>query len=154
MGARLAVSGIEGDFLRADETYLHKRHLIAIGDIADDPVVIAERLIGTPYRWGGRSGDGIDCSGLVQLALAFSGIAAPRDSDQQREGLGAPLAEHAVARRGDLVFLPGHVGIMADPFTLLHANAWWMAVVREPLADVLARLPEDQGIIARRRLTA
>lgn len=152
MGARLAVCGIEGDFLRAGETYLHKRHLVALSDVAEDAVGVAERLIGTPYRWGGRSGDGIDCSGLVQLALAFAGTAAPRDSDQQREGLGVPLEEHGVAQRGDLVFLPGHVGIMADSVTLLHANAWWMAVVREPLADVLARLPEDQGIIARRRL--
>ena len=152
MGARLAVDGIEGDFLRTPEGFAHKRHLVAAGEVAEDFVTVAERLGGVPYRWGGRSGDGIDCSGLVQLALAFAGIAAPRDSDQQRATLGTPLAEHAVARRGDLIFLPGHVGIMADSVTLLHANAWWMAVAREPLADVLARQPEGADIIARRRM--
>jgi cell wall-associated NlpC family hydrolase len=153
MGARLAIDGIDGDFLRAGAGFVHKRHLVALTEVAPDFVGVAERLIGTPYRWGGRSGDGIDCSGLVQLALAFAGIASPRDSDQQRDALGIALAEDAPAVRGDLVFLPGHVGLMADAATLIHANAHWMAVVREPLADVLARQPEGAGIIARRRLT-
>ena len=152
MGARVAVEGIEGDFLRTAEGFVHKRHLVFASEVAEDFVTVAERLHGVPYRWGGRSGAGIDCSGLVQLALAFAGIAAPRDSDQQREALGIPLAEHAVARRGDLIFLPGHVGIMVDSVTLLHANAWWMAVAREPLADVLARQPEGADVVARRRM--
>lgn len=154
MGARLAVGAIEGDFLRSGEHFLHCRHLAAIATAVPDFVATAERLIGTPYRWGGRSGDGIDCSGLVQLALAFSGIAAPRDTDQQRDALGTPLADEAPAVRGDLVFLPGHVGLMADEGTLVHANAFWMAVVREPLADLLARQPEGAGIVARRRIVA
>ncbi|HEY0269976.1 MAG TPA: C40 family peptidase [Sphingomonas sp.] len=152
MGARLAIDGIEGTFLRAGDGFVHHRHIGAASDIAPDVVAMAERLIGTPYRWGGRSGDGVDCSGLVQLALAFAGIAAPRDSDQQRETLGAAIAEGAPAQRGDLVFLPGHVGLMADATNLVHANAHWMAVTREPLADILARQPEGAGIIARRRL--
>jgi cell wall-associated NlpC family hydrolase len=152
MGARVAIDGIEGDFLRASDGFVHKRHLVSIGDTAPDFVATAERLLGTPYRWGGRSGDGIDCSGLVQLALAFAGITAPRDSDQQREALGVALADDAPAVRGDLVFLPGHVGLMADAVTLVHANAHWMAVTREPLADVLARQPEGKGIIGRRRI--
>ncbi len=154
MGARLAIDGIEGDFLRAANGFVHKRHVVATAEVAEDFVAVAERLIGTPYRWGGRSGDGIDCSGLVQLALAFAHIDCPRDSDQQREAVGEAVAEHAVARRGDLIFLPGHVGIMTDATTLLHANAWWIAVAREPLADVLARQPEGGDIIARRRIEA
>ncbi|HLZ78739.1 MAG TPA: NlpC/P60 family protein, partial [Sphingomonas sp.] len=101
---------------------------------------------------GGRSGDGIDCSGLVQLALGFAGVAAPRDTDMQAAALGEPIAEGVPLRRGDLVFLPGHVGIMADDTHLLHANAYWMRVVTEPLADVLTRQPEGKGITALRRL--
>ena len=154
MGARVFATGIAGDFLALETGFVHHRHVAAIGQIEPDPVATAARLIGTPYRWGGRSGDGVDCSGLVQLALAFAGIAAPRDSDQQREALGTALAEDTPLRRGDLIFLPGHVGFMADDRTLLHANAYWMAVTQEPLADVLARQPEDKGVIARRRIGA
>lgn len=152
MGARLFVATLEGDFLGLDTGYVHRRHVAPIGEIATDFVATAARLLGAPYRWGGRSGDGIDCSGLVQLALGFAGIAAPRDSDQQRETLGRALADDEPLRRSDLIFLPGHVGLMADNDMLLHANAHWMAVTQEPLADVLGRQPQGKGIIARRRI--
>ena len=110
---------------------------------------MAESLVGTPYRWGGRSGFGIDCSGLVQLACDLSGTRVARDSDQQRDTIGAPLEDETPLRRNDLVFFPGHVGIMADPVRLIHANAFAMAVTIEPLADVVARGGE---IVARRRI--
>lgn len=154
MGARFTATSIEGDFVATDLGFVHHRHIAPISHIEPDFVATAARLMGTPYRWGGRSGDGIDCSGLVQLALSLAGIVAPRDSDQQREMLGTPLAEDEVPRRGDLIFLPGHVGLMADCKTLVHANAYWMAVTHEPLAAVLARQPEGNGIIARRRIGA
>jgi cell wall-associated NlpC family hydrolase len=153
MGARIAATGEDGNFLRTDEGFVHLRHLAPLAEIAPDAVTIAARLMGTPYRWGGRSGDGIDCSGLVQLALAFAGVIAPRDSDQQREALGVALTGDEPALRGDLVFLPGHVGFMADERDLLHANAFHFCVAREPLTDVLARQPEGKGIVARRRIT-
>lgn len=152
MGVRLTVTGEEGAFLAVENGFVHRRHVAALGEPAPDFVEIAARLTGVPYRWGGRSGDGIDCSGLVQLALGFSGIAAPRDSDMQAAALGEPLARDTPLHRGDLVFLPGHVGIMADDTHLLHANAYWMRVVTEPLADVLRRQPEGKGLTALRRL--
>ncbi len=151
MGAR--VSGeAAGNFVAAAGGFVHRRHLCPIDAVEADFVAVAERLLGAPYRWGGRGGDGVDCSGLVQLALSFAGIAAPRDSDQQ-QAIGAPLTEDEPLRRGDLVFFPGHVGIMADDTCLLHANAHWMATVREPLADVIARLlpAHGQPVTARRR---
>lgn len=153
MGARLASSEAEGAFLRTSAGLIHTRHIRAIDEHAPDFVTVAGRLAGVPYRWGGRSGDGIDCSGLVQLSLALAGVKAPRDSDQQSV-LGEAVPERSALRRGDLVFLPGHVGIMADDTHLLHANAHWMAVVTEPLADVLARQAEGRGITAMRRLKA
>lgn len=106
-----------------------------------DFVAVAGRFLETPYLWGGRSAFGIDCSGLVQTALAAVGIAAPRDSDQQAAALGAPVeggVESDLAR-GDLVFWKGHVGILSDTATLLHASGYHMAVVEEPLAEALAR---------------
>ena len=151
MGARVT-GEVEEDFLRTATGFLHLRHVVAVDESEPDPVAVAERLIGTPYRWGGRSGDGIDCSGLVQLALGFAGIAVPRDSDQQ-QAIGTALSADEPLRRGDLVFFPGHVGLMADAGTLVHANAHWMAVTREPLAEVIARLAplHPDPIVARRR---
>ena len=151
MGARFTAEE-EGDFLGCGNGYVHRRHADVIGTI-DDAVMVAERLVGTPYRWGGRSGDGIDCSGLVQLALSFVGIAGPRDSDQQR-ALGSGIPADGPLERGDLVFFPGHVGLMADSEQLVHANAHWMMVTIEPLADVVARLASRhaQPVITRRRL--
>lgn len=151
MGARFAGEP-EGAFLRTERGYVHARHAVPVDALADDPVAVAARLIGTPYRWGGRSGDGIDCSGLVQLALARCGLTVPRDTDQQRGAIGEPLPAGAPYMRGDLVYLPGHVGLMTDGETLLHANAHWMATVAEPLADVLARQPADGGILTVRRI--
>jgi cell wall-associated NlpC family hydrolase len=83
----------------------------------------------------------VDCSGLVQAALAACGTACPRDSDQQRETIGTAV-DFGDRRAGDVVFFPGHVGLLVDADTLLHANAYWMAVVSEPLADVIARLAD------------
>lgn len=152
MGARFAATA-HGDFLGADAGYVHARHAAPIAAAAHDPVTVAERLLGTPYLWGGRSGAGLDCSGLIQLALGLCGIAAPRDSDQQRVATGAPLADDAALRRGDLVFFPGHVGMMVDDARLVHANAFAMAVTIEPLEAVVARLAADhaQPVLARRR---
>jgi cell wall-associated NlpC family hydrolase len=144
MGARVTALEVnETGFIHTGKGWLHPRHAMPVGDIKADPVAIAEQLIGAPYLWGGRAGDGLDCSGLVQLSLAFCGIFAPRDSDQQQAALGReiprPPSGEAELRRGDLIFFPGHVGFMADAERLIHASAWWMRVQVEPLADVVAR---------------
>jgi len=127
---------------------------LAPSDASDrDPVAIAEQMIGAPYLMAGRSVDGIDCSGLIQIALSFAGILAPRDSDLQAEALGMALAPGTPLRRGDLVFFPGHVGMMADDILLLHANGHAGAVSLEPLADATTRMePEIAAAMTARRL--
>ena len=152
MGAVLRVRNQTGDYLELGTGFVHRRHVAPTGAYAPDPVEVAARLLGAPYLWGGRSGDGIDCSGLIQLALAQCGIAAPRDSTPQR-ALGHAV-DPANIVRGDLVFFPGHVGIMASATDLLHANAHWMTTLIEPLADVVARLAPvyAEPIVAVRRL--
>lgn len=156
MGARLALHEYDDRFfaLANDGGFIHRRHVLPLGNWAHDPVAVAQQLLGTPYLWGGRTRAGIDCSGLVQLALMACGHPCPRDSDQQQSvGVEIPEAEWGNLRRGDIVFFPGHVGLMADETNLLHANAFWMATVIEPLADVVDRLrpTTDRPVTAVRR---
>lgn len=144
----------EGGFAVSAEGCIHLRHVAPVDAFETDWVAVAERYLGQPYVWGGRGYGGVDCSGLVQVALARCGIAVPRDTDLQREGIGAPVADNMPLQRGDFLFFPGHVGIMTDESNLLHANAFWMATVIEPLADVIARLAPShaQPVLARRRI--
>jgi len=118
------------------------QHLRPIGDTEPDWTAIAERFFGVPYLWGGKTSLGIDCSGLVQVALAAAGIRAPRDSDMQAEAIGRPLPlrdDLSGLERGDLVFWPGHVGIMRDRETMVHATAHAMSVISEPLRTAIER---------------
>lgn len=139
-GSRVAVRGEKGAFAAIAEGFVFARHLSPVEAREDDPVAVAARFLGVPYLWGGRSALGLDCSGLVQTALSACGIEAPRDSDMQEAALGAPLPLDAPLTRGDLLFWPGHVALVEDPGTLLHANAFHMMVVREPLVPALARI--------------
>lgn len=150
--ARVAVTGTRDGYAAiATGGYCTVRHLGPIGAVGDDFVTIAEKFVGVPYVWGGKSSYGLDCSALVQLSLAATGQAAPRDSDLQSTLGGAAGGS---LRRGDLIFWAGHCGIMRDAETLLHANAHHMAVVSEPLAVTEARIVAagGGGITARRRL--
>ncbi|MET0363502.1 MAG: NlpC/P60 family protein [Sphingobium sp.] len=146
----------DGDFLRVEGGWLHNRHVVPIAETAKDWVSVARASLGSPYFWGGRGDGGLDCSGLVQVALGQCGIAVARDTDQQAGTIGRPLTQDETLTEGDIVFFPGHVGLMTDAATLLHANAHWMKVVEEPLADVLARLTSTHAepITARRRIDA
>jgi cell wall-associated NlpC family hydrolase len=121
------------------------QHLALLDRPAADWVSEAERLLGAPYLWGGRTPMGIDCSGLVQQALHGAGHPCPRDSDQQARALGRALDAGTPPRRGDLLFWRGHVGVMLDGSRLLHANIHHMAVAVEPLAEAVARIEGNGG---------
>jgi len=158
MGARLCVVREEsaGDerFLVTDEGYVLHQHALPLAEVLPDWVSLAETFVGAPYLYGGKTWDGIDCSGLVQLAVQAAGGEAPRDSDMQEAELGEPrAAETESLARGDLVFWKGHVGVMVDGARLLHANGFHMQTVVEPLAHTLARLePRGIGTTSVRRL--
>jgi hypothetical protein len=156
MGAKLFCgdTGCVGDFIACDGGFVHADHVNAIGKVVGDPASLAEKLIGTPYLWGGRSGDAIDCSGLVQLVYGMKGISLPRDTDLQQNVAGRELAADEPIQRNDLVYFPGHVGIMADGENLIHATAHSMQLLMEPLSQVASRFVDMDGgpITARRRI--
>lgn len=154
-GARVTVEGRSGRWAKTPLGHVPAGHLIPLAQHAADLVDVALLYLGTPYLWGGNSIWGIDCSGLVQAACRACGIACPGDSDMQEAELGTLLAEDVPLQRGDVVFWRGHVGLMEDAQTLLHANAHAMAVAREDFAAACARIA-DQGdgpVTSRRRIT-
>jgi cell wall-associated NlpC family hydrolase len=123
--------------------YVPATHLKPVGENETDFVAIAERFLGAPYLWGGKTVLGIDCSGLLQVALTAAGVPCPRDSDMQEQALGRALTKTGQSsrlQRGDLIFLKGHVAIVRDGESLLHANAFHMAVAIEPIAQALTRI--------------
>ena len=139
LGSRIAVSREQERFAVAPLGFIPLRHLAPLAQREKDFVAVAERFLGVPYLWGGKTNLGLDCSGLVQVALTACGVPCPRDSDMQEQALGTTI-DVAQARRGDLVFWKGHVAIVRDGANLLHANAFHMAVAVEPIATALARI--------------
>lgn len=155
LGARLRVTCGQGRWGEvAGAGFVPNVHLRPVDEPEDDPVAVAERLVGTPYVWGGNSALGIDCSGLIQAGCLACGIACPGDSDMQQAALGQDIPEDVPLRRGDLLFWKGHVAWVSDAATLLHANVFHMAVAHEPLHDATRRIAAqgDGPVTARKRL--
>jgi cell wall-associated NlpC family hydrolase len=143
MGTALTIVREDSSFaITPDGWHLPKPHVAAIGHRETDFVDVAERFLGTPYLWGGKSSFGIDCSGLVQISLNAAGIGCPRDSDMQQDRLGRLLDPGELNRlkRGDLLFWKGHVAIARDAETIVHANAFHMATAIENTRGAIARI--------------
>ncbi|MEM1036168.1 MAG: NlpC/P60 family protein [Pseudomonadota bacterium] len=150
IGARLVSTGErDGRYLKCERAgWVREDLLCPIDHLESDPAGVAERYVTTPYLWGGRDCLGLDCSGLIQIAFDACGIAVPRDSDMQFEWVGAAVenwSERNALRRNDLIFWDGHVGIMLDSETLLHANANHMATASEPLSEAIERSAKLYG---------
>jgi cell wall-associated NlpC family hydrolase len=143
LGAKLAVRGDDDIFaVTHDGWYVPRQHLGTPDVNESDFVAVAERFVGTPYLWGGKTSLGIDCSGLVQVALNAAGIGCPRDSDVQEQALGRALSQSETKKlqRGDLIFWEGHVAIVRDTETIVHANAHHMATAVENIRAAIARI--------------
>ncbi len=142
------IGKLEGGFVELSRGgFIFADHLVGIRDRAKDFVRVAERLVGVPYLWGGKTTLGIDCSGLLQIALQASGVPCPRDSDMQLASAGEPIdpSKLDAIQRGDLLFWRGHVAIAQSPDWMIHASGHHMEVVVEQIRHAVERIAETHG---------
>ena len=119
---------------------------VPLGCLSPEPprlpniVAAAERYLGCPYLWGGKSFLGLDCSGLVQNAFRDIGITVLRDTDMQRDTIGeaVTIGSAGELRRGDLLYMPGHVLIYAGDGGVVHTDGATMTVRRQLLSKFIA----------------
>jgi cell wall-associated NlpC family hydrolase len=152
MNAKLEIVASDEKFSKlSNGKYVFSKHVRPLNEFESDFVSVAEKFQDVPYYWGGKTAQGLDCSGLVQTSLEACGISSPRDTDMQETQLGQNLMINDLdgLRRGDLVFWKGHVGIMTDQKTLLHANGYHMMTVKEPLAEAVTRIADPITSIKR-----
>lgn len=153
LGSKLTVIGSWGAWANTPHGFVPLRHLRTLDDWADDPVSVAESLLGTPYLWGGNSRFGLDCSGLVQMSMHCCGKPCPGDSDMQMS-MGRLLSANEPMKRGDLIFWKGHVALIVDRDRIIHANGHTMSVAYEGIKDAVARISAGGGglVLTRQRI--
>ena len=149
LNSLVTVGEVDGTWIKCGAAgWLPDIHLLPLDEVGADPAKVATGLFGAPYLWGGNDAFGLDCSGLVQTAYKACGLQLPRDSDMQFHWCGEHVTDWqsgGALQRNDLVFWRGHVGIMLDSETLMHANGYYMSTIHEPLADALQRIEETYG---------
>jgi len=155
LGSKIHIHKIEDDWAtiflsdRHDVkiAYVPNKHIVSIKHKVKDWVTVAEQFIGAPYKWGGRDTVGLDCSALLQLAYQTKGEILPRNTSDQ-VNLDKPyITIIDKLKRGCVIFWKGHVGIMVDRFNCIHANAYHMKTVTEPLIDIINRMDKNHQIV-------
>jgi len=153
-GSYLTIVATHERFFETSHGYfVPMQHVREVGTLFSDPIDVAALFLGSPYLWGGNSREGLDCSALVQASLLACGISCPADSDMQEDTLGN-LTNDTEMKRGDLLFWKGHVAMVVDSETMIHANAGAMSTVYEPIKDGIERIKEqgDGPVTSHKRL--
>ena len=144
----VAVTGEQnGYFEIATGGWVFAKHLAELGDWKRDHVESARLFLGTPYAWGGKESLGLDCSGLVQVALHRAGMRCLRDTSHQMhdDEFAQALPPDTTPQYGDIIYWKGHVVIALDETTVINATGGPMLTVIEPLADIDARATAESG---------
>lgn len=157
LNAQVCETGeVENGFVHcARAGWVYSAHLAALDHKATDAVTIAEQFMHAPYQWGGVESLGLDCSGLVQTAYKAAGIELPRDSYMQATCGNEVVigSDFQGLKRGDIICWRGHVALLLDDATIIHANSHHLKVSQEPLAQASVRICALYGdIIGIRRL--
>jgi cell wall-associated NlpC family hydrolase len=163
MGSQVQVKGsIDKGFVEVTNSYsgdntsgwIYESHLSPLNTKPKNFTDVAEKFLGSPYLWGGRTMAGIDCSALVQMAAIMASIPCPRDTDMQLAAFKNDIRGDEPLKRGDVLFFHGHVVIMVDEKNIIHANGFVMKVMIEPLADLIERQKKihSDPVIGRKRL--
>lgn len=152
LGSQLTVTSIEGDWAQINlsnnnKAYVPRKHIITISNKINNWVEIAEQLVGTPYKWGGRDSIGLDCSALLQLSYQAYGKNIPRNTIDQIKLNKETVTDINSLNRGFVIFWEGHVGIMTDKSNCIHANEFHMKTTIEPLVDIIIRMDKKNQII-------
>jgi hypothetical protein len=148
LGSRIRVVGQQDQFYSlADDVWVYKAHVVEGVLLDPNYIAMAEKLVGIPFVWGGRTTYGFDCTGIIQFVLGLAGIPSPRDVPEQAAQLG-----HAVEtpQRGDLFFLERrghffHAGLFTSETHVINGGYRFAGVGVQNFAEIynLYRLAED-----------
>ena len=154
LGSQLVIDNIQSEWAKislfnnkTQVGYIPSNHMVSLDHKVKDWVAIAELCVGTPYRWGGRDTIGIDCSALLQLSYQTYGEILPRNTSDQVNLKKPNVTIIDKLKRGCVIFWEGHVGIMVNKFNCIHANAYHMKTITEPLIDIINRIDRDHKIV-------
>ncbi len=122
-------------------------HCLSMNDNhSSDPLTLAQsHFLGMPYRWGGRSPEGADCSGLIQLLARSQGYSIPRDSSEQEAHINS-IVTTGNYQALDVIYWPGHTGLLIDAVSILHSTAHTLSCVIEPIQDVVSRAGKPSSV--------
>ncbi len=129
------------------ETFIFRKHIVDINKTYKDWVRLLVMFENTPYLWGGKSVNGIDCSGLVQLSLNFCGIQFPRNANEQCNENMYPNIKIDKIKKGCLIFWDGHVGVGLNQKDIIHSNAFHLSVKIENFKKASDRIKKNYGPI-------
>ncbi len=146
LNSMIRVDSFKGDWVKIffnDKVgFLHRNSIIDLNKNNMDWINICLKFKNAPYLWGGKTFEGIDCSGLIQLSLQCCGIKFPRNTNEQSEFVSNFVNSTKNVSKGTLIFWDGHVGVMINDTELIHSNMYHLGVHIENISSAVKRIGE------------